>query len=323
MSKKKYYIFNPQTLTYEQTNPASRRRWWGVLLHLLLSTLLGALFLLVIYLFFGSPKEKMLERENAQLLAQYKLLSHRVDDIMNVVDDIQQRDDNLYRVILQAEPIGQEVRNAGVDNASRYTELLQMPDGELVASITQKVDRLYRNLYVQTNSFDELVTVAQQQEDRIKHLPAIQPVSNKDLKKTASGYGWRIDPVYNTRKFHEGMDFSAATGTPVYATGDATVNRAGWQQGYGNMIELDHGYGYITRYAHLSKIGVKKGQKVVRGEHIGAVGNTGKSTGPHLHYEVIYKGRVQNPVNYYFMDLTPEEYDRMIQLAENQGRVMD
>lgn len=279
--------------------------------------------LLVIYFFFGSPRERMLEYENARLEAQYKLLSRRVDDIMVVVDDIKQRDNNLYRVILQAEPVDDEVRNAGAGNMARYDELLHMPDGELVASLTRKVDVLYRNLYVQSNSFDALVDLAHSQEDRIKHLPAIQPVANKDLKHTASGYGWRIDPIYNTRKFHEGMDFSAAIGTPVYATGNAVVKETGWQQGYGNTIVLDHGYGYITRYAHLSKILVAKGQQVVRGENIGKVGNTGKSTGPHLHYEVIYKGQVQNPVNYYFMDLSPEEYDRMIQLAENQGRVMD
>ena len=322
MAKRKYYIFNPHTLTYELAR-FPRRRWRNVLGHLLSSIVLGALFLLVIYFFFGSPKEKMLEHENEKLRTQYKLLSRRVDDVMVVLDDIQQRDDNLYRVILQAEPIGEDVRNAGIDNAARYAELLQMPDGELVASVTRKVDKLSRNLYVQNNSFEELVTLAHQQEERIKHVPAIQPVSNKDLKKTASGFGWRIDPVYNTRRFHEGMDFSAATGTPIYATGNAVVKEVGWQQGYGNTIVLDHGFGYITRYAHLSKISVTKGQKVVRGENIGQVGNTGKSTGPHLHYEVIYKGKIQNPINYYFMDLSPEEYDRMIQLAENQGRVMD
>ncbi len=322
MSKKKYYIFNSQTLTYELAKLPRRR--WRRLFRLLLSSLtLSALFILLFYLFIGSPKEKMLEIENEQLRAQYKLLSRRVDDALVVLDDIQQRDDNLYRVILQAEPIGEEVRNAGVDNTARYAELLRMTDGELVASVTRDVDRLSRNLYVQNNSFEELVALAHQQEDRIKHVPSIQPVSNKDLKKTASGFGWRIDPIYGTRRFHEGMDFSAAIGTPIYATGDATVKEVGWQQGYGNTIVLDHGYGYITRYAHLHKIAVKRGQKVIRGENIGQVGNTGKSTGPHLHYEVIYKGKIQNPINYYFMDLTPEEYDRMIQLAENQGRVMD
>ena len=322
MGKRRFYIFNPQTLTYDPVRHSFWKKGWAVIRHLLSSAFLGAVLLLVIYLFFGSPKERVLEYENARLESQYKLLSRRVDDIMVVLDDIKQRDNNLYRVILQAEPIADDVRNAG-GNAARYDELLRMPDGELVASLTRKVDLLYRNLYVQNNSFDELVDLAYQQEDRIKHLPAIQPVSNKELKHTASGYGWRVDPIYNTRKFHEGMDFSAAIGTPVYATGNAVVKETGWQQGYGNTIVLDHGYGYITRYAHLSKILVTKGQQVVRGENIGKVGNTGKSTGPHLHYEVIYKGQVQNPVNYYFMDLTPEEYDRMIQIAENQGRVMD
>ncbi len=322
MGKRRFYIFNPQTLTYDPVRHSLWKKGWSVIRHLLLSAFLGAILLLVIYFFFGSPKERVLEYENARLESQYKLLSRRVDDIMVVLDDIKQRDNNLYRVILQAEPIADDVRNAG-GNTARYDELLRMPDGELVASLTQKVDLLYRNLYVQNNSFDELVDLAYQQEDRIKHLPAIQPVSNKDLKHTASGYGWRVDPIYNTRKFHEGMDFSAAIGTPVYATGNAVVKETGWQQGYGNTIVLDHGYGYITRYAHLSQILVSKGQQVVRGENIGKVGNTGKSTGPHLHYEVIYKGQVQNPVNYYFMDLTPEEYDRMIQIAENQGRVMD
>ncbi len=322
MGKRRFYIFNPQTLTYDPVRHSLWKKGWSVIRHLLLSAFLGAILLLVIYFFFGSPKERVLEYENARLESQYKLLSRRVDDIMVVLDDIKQRDNNLYRVILQAEPIADDVRNAG-GNTARYDELLRMPDGELVASLTRKVDLLYRNLYVQNNSFDELVDLAYQQEDRIKHLPAIQPVSNKDLKHTASGYGWRVDPIYNTRKFHEGMDFSAAIGTPVYATGNAVVKETGWQQGYGNTIVLDHGYGYITRYAHLSQILVSKGQQVVRGENIGKVGNTGKSTGPHLHYEVIYKGQVQNPVNYYFMDLTPEEYDRMIQIAENQGRVMD
>lgn len=322
MGKRRFYIFNPQTLTYDPVRHSLWKKGWSVIRHLLLSAFLGAILLLVIYFFFGSPKERVLEYENARLESQYKLLSRRVDDIMVVLDDIKQRDNNLYRVILQAEPIADDVRNAG-GNTARYDELLRMPDGELVASLTRKVDLLYRNLYVQNNSFDELVDLAYQQEDRIKHLPAIQPVSNKDLKHTASGYGWRVDPIYNTRKFHEGMDFSAAIGTPVYATGNAVVKETGWQQGYGNTILLDHGYGYVTRYAHLSQILVTKGQQVIRGENIGKVGNTGKSTGPHLHYEVIYKGQVQNPVNYYFMDLTPEEYDRMIQIAENQGRVMD
>ena len=322
MGKRRFYIFNPQTLTYDPVRHSFWKKGWAVIRHLLSSAFLGAVLLLVIYLFFGSPKERVLEYENARLESQYKLLSRRVDDIMVVLDDIKQRDNNLYRVILQAEPIADDVRNAG-GTAARYDELLRMPDGELVASLTRKVDLLYRNLYVQNNSFDELVDLAYQQEDRIKHLPAIQPVSNKDLKHTASGYGWRVDPIYNTRKFHEGMDFSANTGTEVYATGDGKVVSVGWESGYGKTIEIDHGFGYVTRYAHLNDYRVRRGQRVVRGEVIGEVGNTGKSTGPHLHYEVHVKGRVVNPVNYYFMDLSAEDYDRMIQLAANHGKVLD
>ena len=237
--------------------------------------------------------------------------------------DIQQRDDNLYRVILQADPIDASVRNAGIGNMTRYTELMKLNDADLVVSTTRKLDQLARQVYVQSNSLDELVKLGQTQEDRLKCIPAIQPVSNKDLKRTASGYGLRIDPIYKTRKFHEGMDFAAETGTPVYATGNGKVAEAGWKQGYGNSVLINHGYGYQTRYAHMSKILVRPGQEIKRGEEIGLVGSTGKSTGPHLHYEVIYKGKHDNPINYYFFDLSPEDYDRMVQIASNQGMVMD
>lgn len=255
--------------------------------------------------------------------SQYKLLSHRLDEALDVMADVRERDANLYRVILQADPISAAVWNAGTDNMSRYQDLMNLSDADLVVATTQKVEQLNRQLYVQTNSINELVKLGQQNEDRINCLPAIQPVSNKDLKRTASGYGLRIDPIYKTRKFHEGMDFAADIGTPVYVTGNGTVVETGWKQGYGNTIVVNHGYGYKTRYAHLSRISVRNGQKVVRGEEIGLVGNTGKSTGPHLHYEVIYKGKHDNPINYYFFDLSPADYDRMIQIAENQGRVMD
>ena len=185
------------------------------------------------------------------------------------------------------------------------------------------MDILSKQLYIQSKSFDEVVDLCKSHDEMLKCIPAIQPVSNKDLKKTASGYGVRIDPIYKTTKFHSGMDFSANAGTPVYATGDGTVVSAGWETGYGNCIEVNHGFGYRTRYAHLSAIGVKRGQKVVRGEVIGKVGTTGKSTGPHLHYEVVVKGQKVNPVNYYFMDLSAEEYDKMVQMAANHGKVYD
>ena len=272
---------------------------------------------------FGSPSEKELRIENTRLLAQYNVLSHRLDEAMGVMQDIQQRDDNLYRVVLQADPVSDAVRKAGYGGTNRYEQLRDMANADLVINTTQKLDMLNRQLYIQSKSFDEVVDLCKNHDEMLKCIPAIMPVSNKNLKKTASGYGVRIDPIYKTAKFHAGMDFSANIGTPVYATGDGTVVKAGWETGYGNLIQVDHGFGYVTWYAHLSKYKVRPGQKVVRGEVIGEVVNTGKSTGPHLHYEVHVKGKVQNPVNYYFMDLSAEDYDKMIQIAANHGKVFD
>ncbi len=322
MRKKIYYIYNPKTLSYERVYPSWRQRMLGVLRYLLIGGVISVGLVLAFYVWLGSPKEAVLKLENERMEAQYKLLSKRVDQALAVMSDLQQRDDNMYRVILQADPIADEIRNINY-TAERYEDLQKMNDAKLATSVSQKVDRLARQVYVQCNSMNELFELAHGQEERIKHIPAIQPVSNKNLKRTASGYGYRIDPVYKTTKFHEGMDFAANTGTPVYATGNGRVIEAKWKQGYGNTVVIDHGYGYVTRYAHLHKSLVRQGQEVVRGEEIAQVGNTGKSTGPHLHYEVLYKGRHQNPINYYFFDLSPEDYDRMIQLAENQGRVMD
>ena len=187
----------------------------------------------------------------------------------------------------------------------------------------KKMDMLTKQLYVQSNSLEELISLAKNQEERSRCIPAIQPIANKDLKRTASGYGMRIDPIYRTPHFHSGMDFSAKVGTEIYATGDGVVTYAAWKQGYGNCVIINHGHGFQTLYGHMSKYRVRVGKKVKRGEVIGEVGNTGKSTGPHLHYEVIVRGKYDNPAKYYYMDLTPEEYDQMIQIAENHGQVMD
>ena len=296
---------------------------FGILRRLFVGMGLGAGSFIILLLIFGSPSEKELRIENTRLLAQYNVLSHRLDEAMGVMQDIQQRDDNLYRVVLQADPVSDAVRKAGYGGTNRYEQLRDMANADLVINTTQKLDMLNRQLYIQSKSFDEVVDLCKSHDEMLKCIPAIQPVSNKDLKKTASGYGVRIDPIYKTTKFHAGMDFSASPGTPVYATGDGVVVKAGWETGYGNTIEVNHGFGYLTRYAHLSAYKVRPGQKVVRGEVIGAVGSTGKSTGPHLHYEVHVKGKVQNPVNYYFMDLSAEDYDKMIQIAANHGKVFD
>lgn len=321
--RKVYYIYNPKTRTYDRVYPTVRQRALSIARRLFVGMGLGAASFIILLLIFGSPSEKELRIENSRLLAQYNVLSHRLDEALGVMSDIQQRDDNLYRVMLQADPIADPVRKAGYGGTNRYEELMDMANADLVVNTTQKMDMLDRQLYIQSQSFDEVVALCKEHDDMLKCIPAIQPVSNKDLKKTASGYGVRIDPIYKTTKFHEGMDFSANIGTPIYATGNGTVTKAGWQSGYGRVVVINHGYGYETLYAHMNKINVRVGQKVTRGEVIGEVGNTGKSTGPHLHYEVHVKGRVVNPVNYYFMDLNAEDYDRMIQIATNHGNVFD
>lgn len=321
--RKVYYIYNQKTRTYDRIYPTVRQRVLSILRRLFVGMGLGAGSFLALFLLFGSPSEKELRIENSRMQAQYNVLARRLDQALNVLQDIQQRDDNLYRVVLQADPISDAIRQGGYGGTNRYEQLMTMANADLVINTTQKMDILSKQLYIQSKSFDEVVDLCKSHDEMLKCIPAIQPVSNKDLKKTASGYGVRIDPIYKTTKFHSGMDFSANAGTPVYATGDGTVVSAGWETGYGNCIEVNHGFGYRTRYAHLSAIGVKRGQKVVRGEVIGKVGTTGKSTGPHLHYEVVVKGQKVNPVNYYFMDLSAEEYDKMVQMAANHGKVYD
>ena len=321
--RKVYYIYNTETNTYERVYPTFRQRVLHILKRLCVGMGFGAgSFILLIWI-FGSPSENQLRIENSRLLAQYNVLSRRLDEALGVMQGIQQRDDNLYRVVLQADPVADAVRKAGYGGTNRYEDLMDLANANLVVNTTQKMDMLNRQLYIQSKSFDEVVELFKGQDEMLQSIPAIQPVANKDLKRTASGYGMRIDPIYKTAKFHAGMDFSANTGTPVYATGNGRVKKAGWQSGYGKIIIVDHGFGYETWYAHLNKYNVRVGQKVIRGEVIGEVGNTGKSTGPHLHYEVHLKGKVMNPVNYYFMDLSAEEYDKMIELAANQGKVFD
>ena len=292
-------------------------------IYILAGIVIGILFLYLFLTFFPSPREKQLLRERASLESQLEVLNSQVDQMQVVMTDLQQRDDNLYRVLFGAEPIPLSVRQGAQRKIDYYEQLAQMTNSELAADLSLKVDLLEKEIYVQAKSYDEVAQMAKEQEIRMENIPAIQPVMNKDLKRVASGYGMRIDPVYHVRKFHQGMDFTAPTGTEVFATGNAKVDFAGWKQGYGNTVILDHGYGYKTLYAHLYKILVRKGQKVRRSDIIALVGNTGKSTGPHLHYEVRLNNKPVDPRNYYFYDLSPEEYDQMIQLSNNFGQMLD
>ena len=285
---------------------------------------LGFMGYFINVLILGTPESVAdLREENTNLEAQYRVLSQRLNESLEVMEDIRQRDDNLYRVMFMAEPVSSDVRNATYTGTNRYEEFEKLENAELVIATTQKMDMLARQLYIQSQSFDEVVEFYKNHEDMLSHLPAIQPVANKDLKRMASGYGYRIHPIYQTRIFHEGMDFSCDIGTPVYATADGVIKKARWEKGYGYLITIDHGYGYETRYAHLKSFNVKPGQKVIRGETIALSGNSGRSSGPHVHYEVLQKGRPVNPANYYFMDLDADQYDEMIRMAENHGKVMD
>ena len=321
--RKVYYIYNPKTRTYDRIYPTMRQRVMSYLRRLFVGMGLGAGSFIVLLLIFGSPSEKDLRMENSRLQAQYHILSSRLDESLQVMKGLQQRDDNLYRVMMQADPVADALRTPSYNKTNRYEDLMELPSAKLVVNTTQKMDLLERQLYIQSKSFDEVLALCKKHDEMLECIPAIQPVSNKDLKQTASGYGTRIDPIYKTVKFHSGFDFSAIVVTPVYATGNGVVRKAGWEGLYGNCIQIDHGFGYVTRYAHLSKIDVRVGQKVVRGETIGKVGTTGKSTGPHLHYEVMVKGQIVNPVNYYFMDLNADDYDRMVEIAANHGKVFD
>lgn len=322
MAKKKYY-FNPETLSYEETDNTLLFKLKRLLIHLFSGVSLGVVFFFIFVSLVSSPEEVQLIQEKNRLQAQYKLLERNMDEVSEILTDLQQRDDNLYRVIFQADPIPFSIRKSTAGNAEYYRQLLSMTNSEIAVSTTQKYNELKKQLYIQSKSYDELVKLASNQEEMLKHIPAIQPILNKDLTRTASGFGWRIDPVYRTRRFHEGMDFTAPIGTEIYATGNGTVRLAGWRQGYGNTVEINHGFGYKTLYGHMYKIHVKVGQKVNRGDVIGLVGSTGKSTGPHLHYEVHLRGKVMNPQQFYFLDLSPEEYDRMVQLSNNAGQMFD
>ena len=321
MAKK--YRINPETLQLERIEHGLRywlRRSGGYIIG---GICLGVIFFYVFLYFFPSPREASLMQYNKNLTAEMEVLSKQVDQMQIVLSDLSQRDDNLYRAILGAEPIPLSARMGATQQISYYDSLARMTNTQLAADVQRKVDILEKEMYVQARSYDEIVELAKKQEARMENIPAIQPVLNKDLKRMASGYGWRVDPVYHVRRFHEGMDFTAPVGTDIFATGNGVVVYSGWRQGYGETVEIDHGFNYLTRYAHCSKRLAKVGQKVKRGDVIALVGNTGKSTGSHLHYEVRYLGQPVDPRNFYFYDLSPEDYDKMVQLSSNMGNMLD
>lgn len=265
-----------------------------------------------------------LKEENRVLMSQYSDLSEKIDNGFSVLTDLQQRDDNMYRVLLGARPSEHfSTVTENTDSAFSYIDFLTHTNTELVEILKKRSELLEAKLFEQSKSYGELSELVKQNEKRLACIPAIQPVYNKDLKRTASGYGYRIDPIYHTEKFHAGLDFAVVKNTPIYATGNGTVIYADKRGSFGNLVEIDHGYGYMTRYAHLESFKVKKGDKVVRGQVIALSGSTGKSTGPHLHYEVLVKGKYDDPSNYFFQDLNAQQYVELRHLANIYSKVFD
>jgi len=322
--KKEKYYYNLKTLQYERVKVT----WGSRILRSIgfISAALVSAFILSIVggSLFSSPKEKMLLQENQTQKEQLDYLSSEIDHLAKVVEDLQDRDKNMYRVIFEAEPVSSSLWNSGVGGTERYKSLAKYSTGDLMINVNTKLDALKRKMYMQSESYDEIAELIKKKEDKLQSLPAIQPIPNSDLKRMASGYGYRIDPVYGVKKFHAGMDFSAPTGTEIHATAKGRAIKVSYSSGgYGNRIIIDHGYGYQTLYAHMSSFAIKEGEEVHRGQVIGYVGNTGKSVGPHLHYEVHKNGEKVNPVYFYYQDLDEDSYQEMIRLSENTGSSLD
>jgi septal ring factor EnvC (AmiA/AmiB activator) len=318
------YRFNRKTLNYERAVTSMRTHVFRVLSFLGTASVIGALAVVIAFNFFDSPKEKQLRRELEKMKLQYNLVNERIENMNKVIEDLEHRDDNIYRAIFEAEPISNDIRKAGFGGVDQYADLEGFDNSQLMLKLTQKVDRLTKEIYIQSKSYDEVIKMVEGKKQLLASIPAIMPISNKDLSHTPSGFGWRMHPIYKISKMHTGMDFTASLGTIIYATGDGTVEVADSKSaGYGSHVVINHSFGYETLYAHMSKILVKKGQHVQRGEKIGLVGSTGTSTGPHCHYEVIKNGQKINPVNYYFLDLSPQEYATIVSQSDRNNQSFD
>lgn len=325
MSKVKYY-YDSETLSYRKIE-RKKGRQIGIVFLYILGMVLGGFVLLLVYLNIPSietPREKIAKRELANMQLQFELLNKKMMHMENVLASIEERDNNIYRLYFEADPIPEEQRKAGFGGVNRYKDLEGFDNSNLIVSTAKRLDILMKQMVVQSKSLDEITALATEKEKLLASIPAIQPVSNEDLSRMASGYGWRTDPFTKARKFHYGMDFTSPRGTPIYATGDGQVVRADNRAtGYGNHIVIDHGFGYETLYAHLHKYNVRKWQKVKRGDIIGFVGSTGRSQAPHLHYEVLKDGRHTNPIHFYYGNMTAEEFDLLLQKSQEENQSLD
>jgi len=325
MAKVKYY-YDSDTLSYRKIEYKKGRKTKIFILSLL-GMFLSGFLLLVIYLnipYIETPKEKALKRELSNMELQFELLNKKMIQAQTVLSEIETRDNSIYRVYFEANPISDEQRKAGFGGVNRYNNLEGFDNSNLIISTSKKLDVLTKQIVVKSKSLDEIARLAEEKEQLLKAIPTIKPVKNEDLTRMASGYGYRSDPFTKARKFHRGMDFTAPRGTPVYATGNGVVKRADRRSsGYGRHIRIDHGFGYISLYAHLYKYVVRRGQKVKRGDLIGFVGSTGRSQAPHLHYEIIKDGKHVNPLNFYYGNLSPEEFAELLKVASQENQSLD
>lgn len=322
MAKVKYY-YDSDTLSYRkiETSKGSLSKW--IALMMMSIALVMFLGFIVLSQFLKTPDQLTQERELENLKLNYELLNKRLDESSQILTQLQERDNNIYRAYFEANPIPEEQRIAGFGGVNRYQYLDGYDNSIIVKDVTRKIDILSKQISVQSKSLDEIVALAKEKEDMLASIPAIMPIKKEDLSYVASGYKFRMHPILKIRKFHKGMDFKAPTGTPIYASGNGTVSIAQRSATFGKVVYIDHGYGYRTVYAHMSKIATRKGRKVKRGDIIGYVGNTGRSVGSHLHYEVHKNGRALNPINYYYGDLTPQEFLAMQIAAEKEGQSYD
>lgn len=320
MAKIKYF-YNPHSLDFEKVGLSMRAIALRIFGFLSASIVSGATLLLITYSYIDSPKEKILRRELENYELQTRLLNNKVDKLTNALDELKDRDVSIYRAIFEADPVDYTEHPVSV---SDYKDLEKFESTEGLLALNQRVDVLAQQVAVQEKSFEELAKLAENKTEFLASIPAIQPVSNKNLRSMASGFGYRLHPIYKTYKMHTGIDFTAPTGTPIYATGNGkVVTPTDGGHGYGNHVVIDHGFGYKSLYGHMYKTKVRIGQRVKRGELIGYVGNTGLSSGPHLHYEVIKNGRKINPINYFFNDLTESDYAAIREIAERPTQSFD
>ncbi len=323
MSKIKYY-YDSETLSYRKIERKKRNTIKYAFAFLLASGLFGFLFVFIASQYIESPKEKALKRELKNMELQYVLLNKKMAEAEKVLTNVEERDNNIYRLYFEANPIPEEQRRAGFGGINRYKDFEGFDNSRLIIESNKRMDILQKQIVVQSKSLDEIAKLAENKEKFLATIPAIQPVKNEDLKRMASGYGYRSDPFTKARKFHYGMDFTSPRGTPIYATGDGVVTRADSRAaGYGNHIRIDHGYGYVSLYAHLYKYNVKKNQKVKRGDIIGFVGSTGRSQAPHLHYEVFKDKERINPLNFYYGSLSADEFNELLQRASVENQSLD